>query len=242
MTEIGIIGFGRFGKLITEYLSEDFRVYVFDREDKSEEIENLGSISATLEDVCNKDVIIPSVPISEFEDTLTEIKDLIKKDSLVIDVCSVKEYPVELMYEILPPTVQILASHPLFGPDSASDSLVGRKIVLCGGRIVEEKYEKIKSYLEKKELVVIETTPEEHDREIAESLLLTHFIGRSLIEVGTSELEIDIVGYNQLLKVLETVKNDSWQLFEDMNKYNKYALEARKKFMGAVNEIDKRLQ
>jgi len=27
--EIGIIGFGRFGKLVTKYLSEDFKVFEF---------------------------------------------------------------------------------------------------------------------------------------------------------------------------------------------------------------------
>ena len=35
------------------------------------------------------------------------------------------------MQELLPQDVSILATHPIFGPDSAADSLKGRKIALC---------------------------------------------------------------------------------------------------------------
>ncbi|MDP6139494.1 MAG: prephenate dehydrogenase/arogenate dehydrogenase family protein, partial [Candidatus Woesearchaeota archaeon] len=89
--EIGIIGFGRFGKLMTKYLSEDFKVYVFSRSNKSIEIKKNNGIPASLEEVCKKDIVIPSVPISKFKATLKKIKNLLKNDSLVVDVCSVKE-------------------------------------------------------------------------------------------------------------------------------------------------------
>jgi len=38
---IGIIGFGRFGKLTARYLAEDFDVFVFNRSDKSAEIKEM---------------------------------------------------------------------------------------------------------------------------------------------------------------------------------------------------------
>ena len=132
--EIGIIGFGRFGKLLTKYLSEDFKVYIFNRSDKNEEIKKTNGIPASLEEVCKKDVVIPCVPISQFEETLNEIKGLLKENSLIIDVCSVKEYPVEVMKKILPEKTQILATHPMFGPDSAAESLKDRKVVLSRGQ------------------------------------------------------------------------------------------------------------
>ena len=239
--KIGIIGFGRLGRLLARHLTKDFKIYVFNRSDSSQDIKDINAIPVSLKEVCSKDVIIISVPISEFKGVLEEMKRLIRINSLVIDVCSVKEYPVKLMREILPETVQILATHPLFGPDSASDSLVGKKIVLCKERIAQEDYKKIKSYLRKKGLVIVETTPEAHDKEIAKSLVLTHFIGRSLIELNCNKNKIDTQGYNQLLRVLDTVKNDTWQLFEDMNKYNKYAPRIRRDFVEAVIKINKQL-
>ena len=240
--EIGIIGFGRFGKLIIKYLSEDKKVYVFSRSGKDEEIKKSNGIPASLEEVCKKDIIIPCVPISQFENTLKKIKNMLKDNSLVVDVCSVKEYPVGIMKKILPKKIGILATHPMFGPDSASETVKGRKIVLCKVRISDEKYKKIKSCLEKKGLIIIETTPERHDREIAKTLILTHFIGRGLINFGAKNLDIDTEGYKRLMNILEMVKNDTEQLFKDMNRYNKYSKEIRKGFMKSLSRIDKRLE
>ena len=94
---IGIIGFGRFGKLASHYLAQDFEVFVYNRADKSAEINLTGARSASLETVCRQDVVIPCVPISIFRNLLKDIAPLIKPDALVIDVCSVKEYPIRWM-------------------------------------------------------------------------------------------------------------------------------------------------
>ena len=159
-----------------------------------------------------------------------------------MDVCSVKEYPVRLMTDILPDTVSILATHPMFGPDSASDSLEGRKICLCKVRIANKNYQNIKAYLESKGLVVIEATAQEHDQQIATSLSLTHFIGRTLSEYGAKQLDIDTEGYKRLLHILEVVERDTWQLFLDMHHYNPYAKEKRVAFMDVMREINARLE
>jgi prephenate dehydrogenase len=130
----------------------------------------------------------------------------------------------------------------MFGPDSASDSLEGRKICLCKVRIAEKKYQNIKAYLAAKGLVVIEATAQEHDEQIATSLSLTHFIGRTLSEYGARQLDIDTEGYKRLLHILEVVERDTWQLFLDMHHYNSYAKEKRVAFMDVMREIDARLE
>jgi len=226
---------------MAHYLSRDFDVLVYNRSDNADAILAKGARPASLEDVCHQKVVILSVPISVFRDTLKAVAPMLAPDALVVDVCSVKEYPVRLMKELLPEGVSLLATHPMFGPDSAADSLKGRKIVLCGERISDPVYQKIKSYLKTKKLVVIETTPENHDRQIAVSLALTHFIGRSLAEFGAMPLDVDTEGYQRLLHVLGVVENDTWQLFEDMNAYNPYAAESRSEFMAAVQRIHERL-
>ncbi len=238
---IGIIGFGRFGKLTARYLSEDYDVYGYDIVDMHNEIDAGGAIPASLEDVCRQDAVILPVPISELRRTLKNISPLLKKSAVVIDVCSVKQYPIQWMKELLPDDVFILGTHPTFGPDSAADSLEGRKIALCKARIDTHCYEKIKSYLTSKGLVVIETTAAEHDRQIAVSLALTHFIGRSLSKFGADDLAMDTEGYKRLLHILEVVEHDTWQLFEDMHRYNPYAKEQRVEFMKAMRSIEKRL-
>jgi prephenate dehydrogenase len=239
---IGIIGFGRFGCLMSQYLARDFEVSVYDSGGNAKEIEKTGAVAVTFEQVCREEIVILPVPISVFRETLSKIKPLIREDALIIDVCSVKAYPVTLMHEILPESVSILATHPMFGPDSAADSLQGRKIVLCKERIQEERYQKIKSYLDGKGLHTIEATPDEHDRQISISLALTHFIGRSLSEFGAEPLGIDTEGYKRLLHVLEVVENDTWQLFVDMHHYNPHAREHRSEMIAAINRVSGKLE
>ena len=240
--KIGLIGFGRFGKLIVKHLSNDFEFNVYDKADKEAEIRKNKAISSSLKEACQQDIVILAVPISGIENTLKEIKNLLKKDSLVIDVCSVKEHPVKLMEKILPMHVQILATHPMFGPDTAFDSLEERKIVACRIRIQDKLYFQIRRFLESRQLDVIETTPERHDREIAKSLVLTHFIGRALIDMKASSLEIDTRGYRDLIRILDTIKNDTWQLFEDMNNFNRFSGQVRKNFIKSIKNVEKLLK
>jgi prephenate dehydrogenase len=239
---IGIVGFGRFGKLAARYLAKDFEVLVYHRTDETAGIERSGARAASLEEVCAQDVVIPCVPISVFRDFLKDIAPLIRSDALMVDVCSVKEYPIKWMRQILPDTVSILATHPMFGPDSAANSLQGRKICLCKVRTLEKQYRKIRRYLTSKGLVVIEATASEHDEQIATSLALTHLIGRSLSEYGAAELSIDTEGYKRLLRILEVVERDTWQLFVDMHRYNPYAGKQRMLFMDVMSKIIDRLK
>lgn len=240
--KIGLIGFGRFGKLIVKHLSGDFEFYVYNKSDKSWEIKENNAIPASLKEACRQDIVILAVPISEIENTLKNIKKLLRKNCIVIDVCSVKEYPKKLMKNILPRNVQILGTHSMFGPDSASDSLEGRKIVLCKVRIQDKTYSHIKRFLESKRLNVIEATPVQHDMETAKSLVLTHFIGRALIGMKAAALDMDTRAYRDLIRILDTVKNDTWQLFEDMNKYNKYSKTIREGLIKSLNKINRKLK
>ncbi|MFC1742498.1 prephenate dehydrogenase/arogenate dehydrogenase family protein [Candidatus Riflebacteria bacterium] len=239
---IGIIGSGRFGKLAIKYLKEDAEVFVFDKLDCKKEITSMGVKPATLRKVCQQQIIILCVPISNLESLLKKIKNQLRKNALLVDVCSVKEYPVKLMQKYLPENIQILGTHPMFGPDSALYTLSRRKIVLCRVRVNRGTYLRAKSYLRQKKLRIIETTPLEHDRQIADSLILTHFIGRGLIKYGALKHDIETMGYKRLLRILDTVEHDTWQLFEDMNKYNRFAETMRHNFLQSLQKIDEKLE
>jgi prephenate dehydrogenase len=239
---IGLIGYGRFGRLTVQNLTPDCPVVVFTRnQDKGEDIAEAGGRLVSLEEACAQEIVILCVPISAMQPTLKQIAALVKTDALIVDVCSVKVYPVKWMQELLPETTQILATHPMFGPDSAAVSLAGHKIVLCPVRIQQQRYNEIKLWLQKKHLTIIETTPADHDEKIAVSLALTHFIGRSLAQFGALPLNIDTEGYKRLLHILGVTNNDTMQLFEDMHTYNPYAGDKRKAFMRAMETMNDHL-
>ena len=240
---IGLIGYGRFGRLTVQNLSIRFDISVYTRStDKKEDIEQAGGKLVSLEAACAQKVVIICVPISAMQETLKQIAPLLKPDAIVVDVCSVKVYPLQWMKELLPPSVDILATHPMFGPDSAARSVYGYKIVLCPERIRSGRYEKIKRVLLDTGLKLIETSAEEHDKDIAVSLALTHFIGRSLAEFGAEPLDIDTEGYKRLLHILEVVNNDTWQLFHDMHCFNPFAEEKRHEFLAAMERVHGRIE
>ena len=239
---IGVIGFGRFGKLATTHLARDCQVQVYDSGGKDAFIQAAGAAPVSLEAACGREIVLLCMPISAMEEILEKIAPLLTHpQALVVDVCSVKTLPVKWMRSRLPSHVSLLATHPMFGPDSARETLQGHKIVLCPERIAPDRFQKIAARLKSMGLVVIESTPENHDRQIAVSLALTHFIGRSLSNFGADELLIDTEGYKRLLHILEVVENDTWQLFEDMHRFNPFAAETRRNFMQALREIENRL-
>lgn len=239
--KLGIIGFGRLGQLLTRYLAQDFEVLIYDQTDLSGPITALGAQPASFESVCGCPIVMPLVPISEFESLLQRMVPWLQAGTLLIDCCSVKVKPVASMLKYLPEQIHILATHPMFGPDSAAETLFGAKVVLCPVRIPEGRYRQLCAYLEKHGLKVIESTPEAHDQQISRSLFLAHFLGRALIELEAEPLEIDTKGYRRLMKILLTVENDSWQLFEDMYHYNPYAAEVRQAFVVATETLCQKL-
>jgi len=89
---------------------------------------------------------------------------------------------------------------------------------------------------------VIEATPKEHDVQIAKSLLLTHLIGRTLAGMGAHKQDIDTLGYNNLINMMNAVENDSWQLFMDMNINDRFSKKVRMDFMKSLREIEGKLK
>lgn len=239
---IGIIGFGRLGSLLARHFAREHEIKVYDTRRVASAIRRAGALPAPLAEVCRQEVIVPCVPIAEFEPLLRRIRGLLRPGALVVDVCSVKEHPVRAMKRLLPRSVEILATHPNFGPDSAAESLSGRQIAVCRVRISRSRYSSVKRAFERKGLKLVEMTPREHDRRMASSLVLTHFIGRGLLEYGARPTGIDTEGYKRLLRILQTVQNDSAQLFRDMNRFNAFAPMMRRRFLAALRRVDQRVR
>ncbi len=117
---MGIVGFGRFGRFAAGHLRDHFDLLIFDKGDRRTEAAEMGVRIGSLEEVARSSTVLLCVPISEIRKTLMEIAPHLKEGCLVVDTCSVKEYPVSQMKDLLPPYVEILGTHPLFGPDSAN--------------------------------------------------------------------------------------------------------------------------
>jgi len=233
MSSIGLIGYGRFGKILFEMLSDDFNIKVYDPNQKDSEI-NIDFSDITT--VAQQNTVFVAVPIRDFKDVILEISPLISKNTTVIDVCSVKVYPVTVMTEALPDSAGIIATHPLFGPDSISsgDNL---RIMMNEARDSMGQFENWKNYFKSKSIKIIEMSPEDHDRAASKTQGVTHFIGRVLRDAGVEQNDVETLGFRDLLDVIDQTCNDSWELFTDLENYNPYTFEMIKQLESSIDKI-----
>jgi len=236
--KIAVIGYGRFGKLLTQFLLPFGEINVISKQ----KIKDKQILKLKYAELANMDWIIPAVPISEFENVLKKIRPYLKSGSLVMDICSVKVLPCKLLKKYIPQNCQILGTHPMFGPDSAKNGLNGLQIVICPLRISKETLNQVVGVFRKLKLKIIETSPGNHDKQAARCLGLVHLIGRALLDMKIKEQPINTLGFKRLLAVNETVKNDSWQLFFDMQRFNPYASKTRSEFINSLKSLNEKIK
>ncbi|MBI2628959.1 prephenate dehydrogenase [Candidatus Pacearchaeota archaeon] len=240
--EIGIIGFGSFGRLMAKHLKSKAKVFVFDNVNKEKEANEMGVSFIPIEKVASKQIVILAVPMENIEEVLVKIKDSLQKNALVFDVCSLKIFSCELMKKILPESVEIIGTHPLFGPQSAPNSIEGMKIALCNVRVDNETFDLVKEFCKSLGLNVFVTTPEEHDRQMALSQALTHFIGQAMKNADIKRIELSTKTFDKLMDVAEIIGNDTPALFNNMQTMNPFAGEVRQRLMNELNKIDVELK
>ena len=212
------------------------RVYDIKAVDNNEGIE-ICSLSEVLECI----LVFIAVPIRSFEEVIKEIATYKLYNTTIIDVCSVKVYPVEIMEKYLPEQVGIIGSHPHFGPDSYSP-FRELKVTICPVRDVYKRSNDIKGIFEAQSVHTIELTPDEHDRIAASSQGVTHFIGRVLNESGIRSTNMNTMGFNELLGVIEQTCNDSWDLFKDLQRYNPYTNDMIDNLVGTIEKIHNKIK
>jgi len=128
----------------------------------------------------------------------------------------------------------------LFGPQSAPSSIQGMRIVLCDVR--STRINQVKEFCERLGLRVFITTPEEHDRQMAISQALTHFIGQVAKKMNVKRVELSTKTFDDLMNIIDIIKNDTPALFENMQTMNPFASEMRKEFIRNSIELDQSIK
>jgi prephenate dehydrogenase len=107
-------------------------------------------------------VTIVSVPIGVTCEVIRKVGPLMKADSLLMDLTSLKEEPVRAMLEAS--VSEVLGLHPLFGP--GEPFMAGQNIVLCPAR-GDQWISWIRELFKKNGACLVEATPERHDEIMA---------------------------------------------------------------------------
>lgn len=202
-------------------------------------VADLGTEMTASRAAAQADVVIVSVPIDVTERVIAEIGPLVRPGSLLMDLTSVKEGPVRAMLGAS--NAEVIGAHPLFGP--SVHSVHGQRIVLTparGGPWLGW----LRSACESLGMVVVESTPREHDRAMAIVQVLTHFstevMGRVLQRLDAPiERTLDFTSPVYLMELLMTARHfaQSADLYASIQMTNERTPEVTRVYAEVVEEL-----
>ena len=233
---IGIIGYGSFGAFL-ETLIKRFAPKVKIKIHSSRFAPD-GSKFFSLGEAAACDAVILAVPIAAYEKTLAKIAPLLGAKTAVVDVATVKMHTVALLKKYLPGR-QWLATHPMFGPESYAKkggSVKGLRVVIAESTLAAQKHRALRTFLKKCGFDVVEMRAQTHDKHLAETLFLTHFVGQTVHRAKFDRTPVDTVSFGYLMDAVESVKHDT-QLFADVFRFNPYCEETLRRFESAERQV-----
>ncbi|MEM2937388.1 MAG: prephenate dehydrogenase/arogenate dehydrogenase family protein [Candidatus Bathyarchaeia archaeon] len=251
---IAIIGAGRMGRWFAKFFQEQgFTVIASDKDrEKLQKLKGELNVEITnnVKAVESADRILVCVPIDNFEDVIKEISTHIRLGQEVMDICSVKEAPVNIMHKHISNAVT-LGTHPMFGP--GAKSLKGQNFVLTPTNFEEQALaEDFGKWLESKGANVFFMTPQEHDKIMSIVLGLPYFLSNvvcdTLLSIGEFEKakKVSGISYKLLLTLMEAVISEETELvasiqmkLPEIGKLGELLLKKANEWLGIVRQKEK---
>ena len=223
--KVAIIGgTGKMGRWFTKFFLEEGDQVVVSGRNKEKLAKMKSEFGVEVGDnpnaVKSADRVLISVPIDNFETVIKEIHSHVRPDQVIMDICSVKEFPVKVMHNYIKTGVT-LGTHPLFGPNI--ESIQNQNFVLTPTSDDEERFANdFKKWLEERHVNVSVMSPKKHDGLMSVVLGLPHFIG-----VVACDALLDYVNlaetkraagtsYKLLLKLAETVVSQDPEFYASL--------------------------
>ncbi|MDP4022577.1 prephenate dehydrogenase/arogenate dehydrogenase family protein [Methylobacterium sp. NEAU 140] len=233
---VGLVGYGAFGRLIARHLAPHVAVRAHDPGVPAAAF-GPDAVAAELREVARCPVVILATPVSALAEAVAALAPHLRPGTLVVDVGSVKTIPAGILREGLPAHVEILATHPLFGPQSAAAGIRGLKIAVCPVR--GRRGLRAAAFLRRVlGLDVILTTPEAHDREMAAVQGLTHLIAKVLVEMEPLPTRMTTRSFDLIMQAVGMVRHDAPEVFRAIERDNPFAADVRGRFFALAARLD----
>ena len=231
---IGLVGYGHFGAflhaLAQRFLPEaTLKIHSGRRQPD-------GLLFFSLEEVAACNAVVLCVPISAYPATLERLAPHLGDRSVVVDVATVKKFTQELLEDSGRP---FLATHPMFGPESYAKrggDVTGFRVVVTGHSLAPDGYAALRGKLSEAGFAVIEKSAEAHDKDLAETLFLTHYVGQVIARGGFERTDIDTVSFGSLMDAVDAVRHDA-RLFEEVCRFNPYCRQVIERFDAGDRQV-----
>jgi len=242
--KVAIIGgAGRMGKWLVKYfLNQGHEVILSDvRLDEAKAVgKSTGAKIAkdNLEAAKNADLIVISTPIGVMPKVLQEITSELKPSTTLMEISSLKSQVVPLLEEIAKRGVKTVSVHPLFGP--GVQKLAEEKIALIPVFDQSSELKLAETFFPGAEIVVVDA--EEHDRAMALTLSLSHFLNIAFASViGEEDLTVlkKLGGTTFALQLVlsEGVMSEDPGLYASIQMSNAYTVQYLNKFISRAETL-----
>ncbi|MEW5314382.1 MAG: hypothetical protein WDW38_005888 [Sanguina aurantia] len=230
---VGIVGFGNFGQFLAKRLVDrGHTVIATSRTPYDEVARSMGvAFYSDPNDFCEEhpEVVLLASSILSCENVFKSIPvQRLKRNTLFVDVLSVKVFPKQMLLRQLPPEVDILCTHP----------------IKCGWGEDPRRQKRVEAFLKffrEEGCSMVEMSCEEHDRQAASTQFITHTVGRVLGAMQLAPTEINTKGYDALLNLVNNTTNDSFDLYYGLFLYNQNATDELERLEAAVDSVKKQL-
>lgn len=252
---VAIIGAGRMGRWFAKFfLEQGFTVVASDKD--REKLQRLKEelnieVADNVKAVKSADRILVCVPIENFEEVIREISTHIHPRQEVMDICSIKETPVNIMHNYISNAVT-LGTHPMFGP--GVKSIKGQNFVLTPTNLKEKALaENFGKWLKNKGANVFFMTPKEHDRlmpiVIGMPYFLSYVVCDTLLSYGlfTKARKTSGVSYKLLLTIMEAMVSEKAEFavslqfrLPEMDKLGQLVLRKTKEWLKIIQQKEEK--
>ncbi|TXG50034.1 hypothetical protein EZV62_025909 [Acer yangbiense] len=245
--KIGILGFGPFGQFLAKTMIKQGHILqATSRSDHSQLCHHLG-ISFFREErefiEADNDVILICTSILSLSQVLNNLPlHSLKRPTLIAEVLSVKEHARNVLLQVVPEEMDLLCTHPMFGPESGKIGWQGLPFVYDKVRIRDEAT--CSSFLhifQSEGCKMVEMSCEEHDKIAARSQFLTHTIGRTLSEMEIESTSMNTKGFETLVQLKESSVRNSYDLFSGLFIYNRFAKQELQNLELALEKVKQKL-
>lgn len=238
---VGILGFGRFGRALAGLLEEAGHSYrALDPVADIEARVRAATWPALVQDA---DFLALAVPVPALQGAVAQAAPLLAPGQILFDVGSVKAGPFRCMEELLGARHPFAGTHPLFGPTSLARAERPLRVILCSSSLHPQAGKKVGALFEGLGCEVLEQTPEDHDRVMAATHVLTFFLAKGLMDVGAgADLPFTPPSFHLIQRTLESVRGDAGHLFATLQNENPFAREARAHLLEALQSIHRSLE
>jgi len=248
--KIAIVGFGNFGQFLAKQMrAHGHSLAAWSRSRHDEQASKLDvTLYASIADMLtafHPDVVLICTSILSFHDVVASIPSHLLGSALVVDVLSVKVHARKVLLDAWGAlaNVDIVCTHPMFGPESGRYSWRGLPFVYERTRVNDHaRCDEFLQVFKRAGCRMIEMSCEEHDAKAANSQFVTHFTGRSLAELALKPTGIDTKGFASLLDLVENTIKDSDDLFLALYRHNPMAAGTLDQLRGSVEGVSARLK